>query len=896
MSCCKKVINFFVIFLVVWWVAFQGEDSNKVDEEKFLQKIKDILQEQMIKIKKQPTLRRRSKDKKEKEKVKKMIINKLSTPRFLQPKNMIIKVNHKGQKVTNAKSNIQGREDVLSDKLKGIPAQTLNKVLKANPAINPFRMDQLKKFLGKILRESSRLGGTSQTPPPTGEYNPQLLKYEEELKEWFKDVYSKVQTWWNMVYKLFVLDTLRFRYLEEVLCKDEIKIADISQHSSALGCLNLPKRFSVINLHNPTYMSCDSIDPYKLEVNSEKLGEVITCLESGSVSIAIKYDGKCTPSLYMRTTLIGDKNQDKINREGGIYPVYRPNKSLCYNLVGLNFFGYKNELYNILSPNINKTKEEIINYIFRKARNFVYYVQFIEKIFKEKVIPAVIDMCYEKCLCNDIGIKCKKDASGDDLETNLILLLYNATPIYKETIELWNDYTDAVEVAFISDPPCYQKFAGRIRDELSRIVREYLSNNPDGIPLLSLLKIEKDIEKNNLAGIFEKMYKDAPKLLVYILKSGFLNSIVKEFKQLLQNVIKGIEKKDRCFLRFAENRAWDEINKVDKKSMPYLSYLASKNLDAPAVNLKSRTQLMQGEVTIEYILSFLKVLNYRIYALLSSYKSQKCYYNRSDDTELKNEIDKYRCIFDNSNMEIGCSVEIFSFLDEVERKLLMELLKETSVTIDNLTNKISEIGKKGIGFYKKELVGQCKNIGETENRFIQFLKRNNLTNILTSICTPNNEKCDYRRCIEIIEEICWIDPLPECGKVENNSCHICKTDAVGTGAGNEKLMLVCKGVEEEIEKMYQTAYNDFKMEILLNRYHSCYGVLDPLYNICASGEKPERLVLCPFVNVNNIDTEKKMVLIKLLGNEYIKLLNQNSSGAKLKELYKKYNDDTICND
>ncbi|MEM4326402.1 MAG: hypothetical protein QXU40_03805 [Candidatus Pacearchaeota archaeon] len=402
----KIILKGVLIFMIV--VVLVGQE-NRINIEEFLQNIRRWLEKT---IKSQPRSNRRSRNKKEKEKVRKRLTNKLSTPRFLFPHS--IKIYEKAH--TLDKKGENRRDNTISEEsAENISPQIINNVLKSNPHFNPFRIDRLKKLLKKVQESPGKLNNNAQSSSGEGrtsDIGPQLLKYQGNLVLWLDEIYSNIDWFWNTVYVFFILDYQRFEYLKNVLCKEEIKDSSVWTYhkSSVQECGDdrddLPFRFKLIRLENAAYMTCYPLEPQKLKVYTRKLGEVLTCDENRYVSDSIYGVGLCTPLIYAKARLQGYMNQTKVNGARRISSFYNAQKSLCYNLAALNYFAYKSNLNQNYSS----------DYISSKISRFMLYVQFMAKIYKEKVIPALVDMCYVRRLCKDIGIGHKEEKKDEKKE------------------------------------------------------------------------------------------------------------------------------------------------------------------------------------------------------------------------------------------------------------------------------------------------------------------------------------------------------------------------------------------------------------------------------------------------------------------------------------------------
>jgi hypothetical protein len=124
--------------------------------------------------------------------------------------------------------------------------------------------------------------------------------------------------------------------------------------------------------------------------------------------------------------------------------------SLCQKLVYLDYYARCNNLQDnfisfiqLLNKCIkfrNKEKCKTITpiKISKSVLKTVKYLNYANIIFKKYLLPLIVDMCYTKCLCSDLGFSCKAQTNlteNQQLEKTLMLLSYQTI----KTIEKIND-------------------------------------------------------------------------------------------------------------------------------------------------------------------------------------------------------------------------------------------------------------------------------------------------------------------------------------------------------------------------------------------------------------------------------------------------------------------------
>lgn len=93
-----------------------------------------------------------------------------------------------------------------------------------------------------------------------------------------------------------------------------------------------------------------------------------------------------------------------------------------HNRGGVNIAGKISDCLG--KPNTFDCKENIHGYISIFGREVKDYFKMMNKIFKQYFLPLYVDMCYNKCLCSDIGVKCQRDIKGNVSNINEWYIMY----------------------------------------------------------------------------------------------------------------------------------------------------------------------------------------------------------------------------------------------------------------------------------------------------------------------------------------------------------------------------------------------------------------------------------------------------------------------------------------
>ncbi len=354
-------------------------------------------------------------------------MERLSNPRliFRQPQKIEYK-KHDSKEVKSKNQNINNQQVINNNKtLTSQESTSTDESFKAKSSMIPFKLPSFSDFLKKA---KSRSFSGSQTTKE--EQNAQkslqpididLYLYMEALRNWYLEISKNVIDFWEF-FRIFFLDNqMRFAHLKEIypnsIPQRKPYTSQVTQGKDILEWKwYYPEKINehlmlndYMNVWQPLYWYYD-------DTNNRK---GVFYLLDKNVS------RKCDLNNNLSTGLI-NKN------------------TLCRNLVELNKFGWckiddsfgslfrclRDYFQNKSLPSdcsLRKLKS-YVDKVYKKGQKYFAYMK---QVFARQMIPQVVEMCYIKCLCEDLGIRCS-DKSGIALNSEDVIshILYDT--IYKK--------------------------------------------------------------------------------------------------------------------------------------------------------------------------------------------------------------------------------------------------------------------------------------------------------------------------------------------------------------------------------------------------------------------------------------------------------------------------------
>jgi hypothetical protein len=440
---------------------------NKVDIESFLEKIKQILQ----KMEEEAQKAKKKKDKRDKAKIRREILKKLTNP-YYRLKRHIINVKKPSPKDSDL-------ADKTSDTLKSLEqisiktSEILNRILSQQPTLKPFQFPSLRKFLQEN-KQKVEMGSSSDNVNKPDEKKEIEVDSDtfSSLRSWYSGMLRNLLKFWSMFNIYFVSNETRFLYLVENVCLKEVDTRGggfkvFRDVKTAIG-----EVFNIFSEECKDFTSGCFLD---YSGDFEPVNPLFSPL-------ATTLEYKAPPSfervehysyyLSKRTSYSCDK-------------IPTTDESLCSALVDLDFYAlckirkYDSKILGCLR-NMDKCKN-IAFTLNRSMRYYKRYFTYMEKILKLKLFPLIVDVCYNKCLCKDLGItSCGSNyfnSSEEDIKLALYLLNYSTLKSVEKIDEEWYEVFKEVydKIRQMKRMELYQKEitkCGAIESDFNAIVRK----------------------------------------------------------------------------------------------------------------------------------------------------------------------------------------------------------------------------------------------------------------------------------------------------------------------------------------------------------------------------------------------------------------------------------------
>jgi hypothetical protein len=364
-----------LIFLLSCSVYLQDQQK---DIENFLEYIRQILLRAKELQEKQQKKQSEEERKKRKKKIKKMILNKLANPFYYYLKRQHTIIKTEKPQVPQSGDGTNSKTSFSSSAKDGMVYKEIKSILKQNPQLFPFlSLPQNKLFKSMAAIKSTTEGekGSVQNSSDEEVYiKEDILK---NVERYYREVSAKAKSFWEMFNLYFVVNKGRFKYLRRKICPNEIDIArpGFNIFLSGYSFSPLARMEDSYYLSSYAYFKCNS---FPLLAHS-----------------------LCTNLSYLNSFAI------------------------CKNVDG-NF----SSLITILNQCLKNGKYCIkVSGLFRKAISTARkYFEYAQMIFKNQMLPAIVEMCGQECLCKDLGFKTCQTAGDDSLQSPemvVYMLSYN---------------------------------------------------------------------------------------------------------------------------------------------------------------------------------------------------------------------------------------------------------------------------------------------------------------------------------------------------------------------------------------------------------------------------------------------------------------------------------------
>ncbi|MFN7181800.1 MAG: hypothetical protein ACK4NF_03865 [Planctomycetota bacterium] len=694
-----------LLLLLAQFFSIHSQENNEKDIKQFLENIKLTLQKFKELNAKETKYDRRAKEKRKKE-IRKKLIERLTLPYVSSHKHFIIdykkqQLNFSSKKIDLNQQNDTGNQPFEVQVLKS----NLNKILKENRALIPFKLPDLASFLKNNSKAQVSNNITSQSQP-SGYQDSQSatsILGSDSLRGWYLEIVRNLLGFWTFVIKMFNNEK-RFAYLKHRLCRGEIENS-LTSHSQ------------LFLLNSPLITSPDNVASLKI------------------------YFPLFSP-LNTTETFYTISNNVHFTNCSAVADKYR-NGSVCTNLALLSQFGYckihkGSDYFELLyqyitAKNISPTKlKPAIRKLYNGASR---YFAFARQIYKNLLLPTFFDMCYIKCLCTDEGIPCTHTLQVDNSPTALIsLLVYKSA--YQEMLKNVEDLYQSLNDTFLTYAQVNQcdNFVTTLNESLNKnkqnivnILQKYVTE----IPARDMY----NFYQNYFVAFFNKL-SSSVNILDEIVKSQDFITFIKQYDELKNNLSDVHEK---CkFLLFSfiakirKNR--DALNFLisnNKTQMLFLFQLDESYIYS-LLDLQYKTsQEIEGiniseiiEKDIEKMLTILSLLKYDIFTYLSVLQLNRCFNYilppliRSADAskidrieQIERLLKKFKCIFDTPEQNTDCLLTN-EFFKKLVKEIVMarsSLLDMRSIILENEDSYLYELSQTLRGYCLNKNLDRCNN-------------------------------------------------------------------------------------------------------------------------------------------------------------------------------------------
>jgi hypothetical protein len=359
------VCRLLVVSMIVLNFSLYPDEKGNIDVAQFLENIRQILK----KIQQLQSLKK-SKDKSKKAQIRKSIIDKLSNPysRLKQHKINVAPPPSESLNSETLKSEKQQSTAIVKKFIQDAAKNTF----KSNSYLLPLVSD-LNKILKEIVPKgntTSKKGDFNDPNTPTI-VNEKFSDFMQKFEVWFGGVSEIVRSFWITYFNFFIAHKKRNLYARYKLCKDDY--------------------FSIVA-------------PFSLQ--SFAPADIFSPVAIGKFSAL----------------------QCKLKEVGSNYPI-------CHSLRMLDFFGdcairkvYIDirETYKKCSSLKNSTGEcpKLSLLVWKILRAVKEYIKVMNRIFVNKLLPEIFNVCYKECLCEDLNIKCGQGKKVEEIKYDTITILY----------------------------------------------------------------------------------------------------------------------------------------------------------------------------------------------------------------------------------------------------------------------------------------------------------------------------------------------------------------------------------------------------------------------------------------------------------------------------------------
>jgi hypothetical protein len=448
----------------------------------------------------------------------------------------------------------------------------INTFLNKNPQFIPFKFPDLKQFFQKSgagnnpssSNSSTSQGGQTSTATDTIEET--LSKYKA-VKALYDQTLENLVNFWSMVW-LIIKDQNRFNYIRNNLCKGEVaeevkEPKDIFYHYISNSGFEytyyeVVSRVTGISLLGPSSLTC-GISPLfivlkdygkKFALNSNisgiwnQKGQLV-----GPKRLRISFD----KSICYNLTAFA---------RNGLYMVVNkatklPALAKCIGGAGWGLFYCRD--VNVVEPSCKNIGEEAIKAAEVEVEQ---YFKVGEEIYKKQIIPLFRDLCFKKCMCSDLGIKCGIEVKREfGVKETIATLVYES--LFKKVLESASviskipnlssrgssyesiTYNLLIENNCASVKDSVKDSLEKIKENMSKLMDKVFERSGASQQIIN--SVMNDIKNANFFSALTTLQNKLPELFIEVITSSEFNELINWLGNFINN-LKNQARKTRYML------------------------------------------------------------------------------------------------------------------------------------------------------------------------------------------------------------------------------------------------------------------------------------------------------------------------------------------------------------
>lgn len=332
----------------------------------------------------------------QKDRIKSNLIKKLQHPEF-QKSQMILIEDEFEKRFYLIRNKKQELQKAYQNNI--ILQSYINNIIYKYSYLLPFTLPDIKKQIKNIEEGVSSNNFIDKE---------ELLRYYmESIKNMIGTLLQRYLSFWLFFKKFFIEDEKISEYLYTNLCQNDISAESHSINKSEMFSAWIDEH----NISNIINLNTEIPHPYILNSFSNP---------------------NKTRFFYISNKLELKKYEDDFFEKN--FSEIRKN-SICYNIsilqlyneATLNIPAHVSYIYKCMEAYFNgkETYKEVCkllpNIIIKLYDNFKIYFYYQNRILRKKILPEILDMCYNKCFCGNYNIDCRNQDGVNDLDEGYIV-------------------------------------------------------------------------------------------------------------------------------------------------------------------------------------------------------------------------------------------------------------------------------------------------------------------------------------------------------------------------------------------------------------------------------------------------------------------------------------------